>query len=702
MAKEAAVVVFPTPPLPLLTTTTLPGMEIDDLYLGVLVSFTPLRTPLLNEDSIAPSYHSIFENSKSNAAKSWQLKVDLKKCTFRKNIRRVASSAMKAAAGGGRKRPKGNACFEFQKTGSCSKAECRFEHSMQSSSNDVPAPAPKREKTAGKAAGECRDFERKGSCRYGDECKFSHGTGGGASMGARPPAAPQAAAHIPSVRDLEAAGSKMVVEEPIRKSGSAMKFSNDRFADLPINALTRRALAETFKYEFMSPVQSETLPPILHGKDCLAKAKTGTGKTLGFLIPTIEKVIGLRDANMIVGNLIPCLVLSPTRELAAQIAKEAELLLTFIPKMTTVTIFGGTNINKDVRALSGRVDFLVATPGRLLDHLQNYGLAQRLAMVNTLIMDEADQLLDMGFRPDIEKILRLLEPSKGTRQTLLFSATVPPSVKEIAKLSLRAGYSFVDTVGEEQEQTHKHVRQEIVVCGNDAQVVHMAAALDQHIAAVPDAKVMVFFCTARLTQSMALLFQSMGYSNVMQIHSRLSQPARTKVSERFKQSRSAILFSSDVSARGMDYPDVTFVLQVGIVEREQYIHRLGRTARAGKSGGGMIILAPYEHNSMRRDLKDMPLQDSYPPITPALTNKVNTALSRVPGNAELKAATEQAYRAWLGYYNGNLRKCGFDKPSLVQEANRVAGYLGLVQQPSLLKKTVGMMGMKGVPGLIIE
>ena len=116
----------------------------------------------------------------------------------------------------------------------------------------------------------------------------------------------------------------------------------------------------------------------------------------------------------------------------------------------------------------------------------------------------------------------------------------------------------------------------------------------------------------------------------------------------------------------------------------------------------MIILAPYEENTMRRALQDMPLQASVPAMGPEVTGKVSTALSRVPGNAELKASSEQAYRAWMGYYNGQLRKCGWDKPTLVKEANKMATYYGLVQQPALLKKTVGMMGLKGVPGLLIE
>ena len=271
---------------------------------------------------------------------------------------------------------------------------------------------------------------------------------------------------------------------------------------------------------------------------------------------------------------------------------------------------------------------------------------------------------------------------------------------DIAKLSLHPGYSFVDTVGEEEEQTHAHVRQEVVVVPSEKQIVNIAAVLDRECAK-PGFKIIVFFTTARVTGFMAELFQSMGLP-VLEIHSRLSQSARTKTSDKFKNADTAILFSSDVSARGMDYPDVTFVLQVGLTDREQYIHRLGRTARAGKSGSGMIILAPYEERTMRRDLNDMPLVNYVPIISTAVQSSVDNALGKVNGDPSIKQAAQQAYGAWLGYYNGNTKKCGFNKLQLVEEANKMAMYFGLREQPTLQKKTVGKMGLKGVVGLKIE
>jgi ATP-dependent RNA helicase MSS116 len=490
--------------------------------------------------------------------------------------------------------------------------------------------------------------------------------------------------------------------------GSAPKenahITNNKFSELQICAESRRAMAEVFKYESMTVVQAETIPLILKGDDCLAKAKTGTGKTLAFMIPTIEKIQSRRHP----ANEIPCLVISPTRELAMQISAETEKLLTFHKTMNKViTCVGGTNVNKDLRAIKGgNVPFVVGTPGRLLDLLQNHGLAERMANLDCLVFDEADQLLDMGFRPDIERILRLLQPSVKTRQTLLFSATVPKTVTEIAKFAMRPKYNFVDTVGEDTEQTHLHVKQELIIAPQEKQVHAMASILAKATAEKPY-KIIVFFTTARLTGFMAELFNSVSSKtgfNVLEIHSRKSQKQRQKASDLFRDGKNAVLFSSDVSARGMDYPDVTFVLQVGLTERASYIHRLGRTARAGKKGKGCILLAPYEKFHMaQKELTGLPLEAVPVPDDGGRSDGIaDQALGNVDRDEALRLSAEQAYRAWLGYYNGALRKCGWDKKELVVQANFWAKEIGLKNQPALQKKTVGKMGLKGVPGLKLE
>ena len=449
------------------------------------------------------------------------------------------------------------------------------------------------------------------------------------------------------------------------------------------------------------------------------------------MIPTIEQIINYKKSSN--NDNVNVLIISPTRELAQQIATETEKLLTFHNNnlKKVVTMVGGTNKNKDVKALRGKTPFVVATPGRLLDHLQTSNLAERMSNLNVLILDEADQLLgkselnlihplilysicdtdillslDMGFRPDIERILRLLQPSKNTRQTLLFSATIPEQVNEIANIALRPNWAFVDTVGEESEQTHQHVQQQLMVSSQECMIRDLFSILDREITSTSPYKIIVFFTTARLVGFMSELFNSVssqiGYK-VLEIHSRKTQKAREKASEAFRKSTNAVMFTSDVTARGMDYPDVTFVLQVGLTDRSQYIHRLGRTARAGKDGKGGLLLADYEeHHMTKRELKDMPLVPMSVPDSQRANSAATQAIQNVARSKDLTTSGEQAYRAWLGYYNGALKKLRWDKKQLVQQANMWASEVGLCEQPSLQRKTVGKMGLKGVPGLRLE
>mmetsp|Transcript_18371 Transcript_18371/g.36810 ORF Transcript_18371/g.36810 Transcript_18371/m.36810 type:complete len:603 (+) Transcript_18371:96-1904(+) len=481
-------------------------------------------------------------------------------------------------------------------------------------------------------------------------------------------------------------------------------MTQHKFANLQISSESRKAMAEVFKYEYMTAVQAETLPLILKDDtDCLAKAKTGTGKTLAFMIPTIEKILTNTRKN---SNDINCLVISPTRELAQQIGAETKKLLTFHQAhlRKVVICVGGTNKNKDVRALQGTTPIVVATPGRLLDHLKD-GLANRMTNLSCLVFDEADQLLDMGFRPDIERILALLNPSAQTRQTLLFSATIPPTVTEIAKIAMHPKYHFVDTVGKDSEQTHERVQQQVMISNQEDQVRSIMAILERETSNKPY-KIIVFFTTARLTGFLAELFNSVssqtGYK-VLEIHSRKAQKARERASEEFRKSKNAVMFTSDVTARGMDYPDVTFVLQVGLTDRAQYIHRLGRTARAGKEGKGGLLLSNYEEAHMvKKELKGMPLEPTPINVSVKTSAVVEQAKQNVGKDKTLRVSAEQAYRAWLGYYNGHLKKVRWDKKLLVQQANLWAQQNGLSDQPALQKRTVGKMGLKGVPGLRLE
>jgi ATP-dependent RNA helicase MSS116 len=447
----------------------------------------------------------------------------------------------------------------------------------------------------------------------------------------------------------------------------------------------------------MTEVQAATVGPLLAGKDVVAKAKTGTGKTLAFLVPIVECI---RAAPGGVGGTISALVLSPTRELAAQISDECKTLLHFHAGLGVLCFFGGTKIKGDHRQLSHNpVDVLVATPGRMQDHLDHTpGFQHRLSQLKFLTLDEADQLLDMGFRDSILKILGALPPS-GQRQGALFSATFPASVDQIAKLALRSNHQIIDTVKPEDEVTPDQIDQCVSITNMEGMVELLWAAVHAEVGRHPkEHKIMVFFTTARLTQLYSELFGAAGME-VYEIHSRKSQAHRTKCADRFRSARCGIVFSSDVSARGLDYPDVTAVIQVGLPSaRDQYIHRLGRTGRAGKSGRCILLLHDFEEFFLRQ-LQDLPLErvpsSSAFPGAPAPPDALWQPHPKSAG---------QAYQAWLGYYN-SARGLGWPKDKLVREATRFAASIGGLGNdglpPPILKKTVGQMGLRGVSGLNI-
>ncbi|KAJ3153672.1 hypothetical protein HDU86_005171 [Geranomyces michiganensis] len=470
-----------------------------------------------------------------------------------------------------------------------------------------------------------------------------------------------------------------------------------RFDSLLSSGLVSAETLRGVVHEYMSPVQAATMHDILLGNDCLAQAKTGTGKTLAFLVPSIEL---LRKNGFARG--VNILIISPTRELAFQIGEQAKELVRFDQGQIGVQmIVGGTNMNQDKRKLrSEACHILVATPGRLLDHLQNGDLKPMCAGLKALILDEADRLLEQGFRQDIERILTYL-PNKDLRprQTLLFSATMPPGVKQIATLALNRNFKFISTISESDAATHTHVDQHVIEAPL-SRSISTTFSLIAALHAAGKSKIIVFLPTARATQLYFETYSQMNSPNssrlpCYELHSRKSQSVRTKTSERFRDATQAVLFSSDVSARGMDFPDVAAVVQTGLPQNaEQYVHRLGRTARAGKQGEGYLILMPNEKFFVRK-LKGMELQELAAPHDVEATQQlVNHALAQVSPQTK-----QQTYAAWMGYYKGFLRDLGWTSRDLVAAANQMAFDFGCTAVPPMLAKTVGKMGLRGTPGL---
>eukprot|EP00339_Tiarina_fusa_P013438 CAMPEP_0117070600 /NCGR_PEP_ID=MMETSP0472-20121206/49601_1 /TAXON_ID=693140 ORGANISM="Tiarina fusus, Strain LIS" /NCGR_SAMPLE_ID=MMETSP0472 /ASSEMBLY_ACC=CAM_ASM_000603 /LENGTH=694 /DNA_ID=CAMNT_0004793773 /DNA_START=59 /DNA_END=2143 /DNA_ORIENTATION=- len=524
-----------------------------------------------------------------------------------------------------------------------------------------------------------------------------------------------------------------------------------------LHPLTKKAIIQDMKLERLTEIQHKTLVASRSSdgavvQDVLGRARTGTGKTVAFLMPALQTILTSNVNN----KGIQILIVSPTRELATQIFNQAKLMTQHHAGVKIQIIMGGTNQKSDVTKFNrGLPTILVATPGRLKDHLQNTKLSNgssfataAVSQLQVLILDEADQLLEMGFRPDILLILKYLPPV-DRRQTLLFSATVPKELVAVMGAAMKPNYQTVDCIHDDSKdangnsnnskETNAHVLQSYAILppGTDRLVSSVVETILAAIHGEEGFKIIAFFSTARLVGFFSDLFNhgivkhqsnnnnnnnkqnSISIPNVIEIHSRKSQSARNKASDLFRASTGrSILFTSDVSARGVDYPNVTHVIQFGLPDsREQYIHRLGRTGRAGKPGKGWLVLADFEKPFLRELSKNgasgggvqmqpepvlehmfaaPPSQEALDFLLPVLQNDIGTNK-----NAMLVKSAELAYQAWLGFYNSNTKRMSgkISKAELVQMANQFAICCGLTHQPALLKKTVGKMGLKGVPGL---
>lgn len=476
-----------------------------------------------------------------------------------------------------------------------------------------------------------------------------------------------------------------------------------RFADLGkdnlVHPILLKTITEDLKFDHMMPVQAATLHDLLALRtDCLAQAKTGTGKTVAFLLPAIQTLI---NRNRRPGETISLLVISPTRELAMQIAKEAKGLLQRLPNYKVCIAIGGTNKDSEEKSILRGCDILIATPGRLFDHLSDQRIRNAFHSLDTLVLDEADRLLDMGFMNALKDIVKCLPDKVATnRQGMLFSATIAPHVEKVAHLVLSPNYKFISTIPEGELNTHERVPQHLITVPAFSDVAAaLVGSLRTEVALVtpPLFKAIIFTPTAALADFYGSILQALpGFPPISVLHSRNTQSKRTKVTNDFREANNGILVATDVVARGMDFPRVTNVFQVGMpADKESYIHRLGRTARAGAEGRGIFILAQDETSFSKWTLKDITFETVKPDLSSS-TQVYDIAQSLG------EEAQGKTYRAWLGYYKSHLKLMQWDSARLVEEGNRYAlEGLGAPEVPSIPKGTVGKMGLKGVRGLRI-
>ncbi|KAI0790440.1 P-loop containing nucleoside triphosphate hydrolase protein [Abortiporus biennis] len=427
-----------------------------------------------------------------------------------------------------------------------------------------------------------------------------------------------------------------------------------------ISEKTLRAIIQKpMNLKHMSPVQAAVLPQLPglispasestsedsgSSRDILVKAKTGTGKTLGFLIPAIEsrikaihdyaqdavkkagsaadKQTALRAERAFARSVAGPLIISPTRELATQIANEAIRLSSHHPGFEVRLFVGGNSRSMQMREWNrGRRDIIVATPGRLRDLLENEPVvAEGFKGCNMLVLDEADTLLDMGFREELNAIVEKL-PQQSQRQTFLFSATVSREVQQIARTFLDPNHQFINCVSADAPPVHELIPQyhTVLPTGED-QVPHLLRLIAHDQLSNPGrSKIIIFLPTTKLTRLFAGILKLTSRSalprpdtRVMEIHSQVAQNRRSSISDSFRNDTSGatILVSSDVSARGVDYPNVTRVIQIGVPKSgEQYIHRVGRTGRGkNMSGRADLVLLPWEATFVKWQLHNIPMK----------------------------------------------------------------------------------------------
>jgi ATP-dependent RNA helicase RhlE len=330
-----------------------------------------------------------------------------------------------------------------------------------------------------------------------------------------------------------------------------------------------QAIAEA-KYATPTPVQAAAIAPILRGQDVQACAQTGSGKTAAFALPMLQRLLGGAVAS---DRRVSGLVLVPTRELAMQVGEAFRSLGRYLPQpIKVLTVFGGVSINPQMMALRGGADIVVATPGRLLDLADHNAI--RLSDVSTLVLDEADRLLDEGFADELTRVLALL-PER--RQNLLFSATFPSDVRSLAELLLRNPVHVdVATVAE----TLPDIQQRSIVVDPQRRTQLLRHLIQRH----GWERTLVFVATKYATEHIALKLQRLGFA-ACALNGDLSQGARTKALADFKAGRVRVLIATDVAARGIDVVDLAAVVNFDLPRSTaDYVHRIGRTGRAGASG----------------------------------------------------------------------------------------------------------------------
>lgn len=363
-----------------------------------------------------------------------------------------------------------------------------------------------------------------------------------------------------------------------------------KFSDLNLNPKVLKAIEEA-GYESPTPIQAGAIPPALEGRDVLGIAQTGTGKTAGFVLPMITMLARGRARARMPRSLVLC----PTRELAAQVAENFDTYTKYV-NLTKALLIGGVSFKEQDKLIDKGVDVLIATPGRLLDHFERGKLI--LSDVKVMVVDEADRMLDMGFIPDIENIFGFTNPL--TRQTLFFSATMAPEIERITNTFLSNPFRIEVA---RQATTGENIKQGVVMFkasrkdreGSEKRKL-LRALIDGEGEKCTNA---IIFCNRKSdVDIVAKSLKKYGY-DAAPIHGDLDQSQRTRTLDGFRAGDLRFLVASDVAARGLDVPAVSHVFNFDVPSHaEDYVHRIGRTGRAGRDGAAIMICVPRDEKNL--------------------------------------------------------------------------------------------------------
>ncbi len=410
------------------------------------------------------------------------------------------------------------------------------------------------------------------------------------------------------------------------------------FADFGLDPQIQKAVSEQ-GYTIPTPIQAQAIPHVLAGRDLMGAAQTGTGKTAAFVLPIIQQI--LRHASNSASparHPIRALVLTPTRELAVQVAENA-VSYSKHTDLRAAVVYGGVDMKEQVAILRSGIEILIATPGRLLDHIGSK--VANLSQVEILVLDEADRMLDMGFLPDLQRIINLIP---AQRQTLLFSATFSPEIKKLAQSYLRTPVTV-------------EVARQNAAADTVKQVVHMVASADKQRAIVKVleertrqglSRQCIIFTNSRL--GCARLSRALERDGIKAgaIHGDKSQGERTLTLDAFKSGAIEALVATDVAARGLDIPDMPCVINHELpFSAEDFIHRIGRTGRAGSTGDAIALVDASEkrllddiEKLMKRKLEVKPLPEGNPSQSRAPSS--STASSRAGSTSSSRSSANAA------------------------------------------------------------